>query len=120
MRKKLARVDGERKSFRATFSRIGKKTNYRGYSEATLLLTHVVDAATNEIVADHIWFTYSKAFDKLALKERDHLEFEARVREYRKGYVSRRLKINQSKNDYKLSYPTKIKVIQRKETLSNN
>jgi hypothetical protein len=112
MRKKLAEVDGERKVFRATFSRMGKKINYHGYREDTLLLTHVVDAVTNKVVADHIWFTYSKAFEKLVLKEGDQLEFEARVREYRKGYVNRQLKVNQSKNDYKLSYPTKIKVVQ--------
>jgi hypothetical protein len=111
MRRKLANTEGERKLFSATFSRVGKKRNYHGYNEDTLLLTNVRDVETNEIVADHVWFTYTNAFDKLRLKEGDRLEFEARVKEYKKGYVNRSLKINQSRKDYKLSYPTKIKVI---------
>lgn len=111
MRSRLANTERERRLFHATFSRVGKKTNYHGYSEDTLLLTNVVDVEANEMVADHVWFTYSNAFDKLRLKEGDRLEFEARVREYKKGYVSRSLKINQSRKDFKLSYPTKIKVI---------
>lgn len=111
MRRRLANTEGERKLFRATFSRVGKKTNYHGYSEDTLLLTNVVEVETNDVVADHVWFTYTKAFDKLMLKEGDRLEFEARVKEYRKGYVNDRLNINLSKKDFKLSYPTKIKVI---------
>jgi hypothetical protein len=43
------------------------------------------------------------------LTEGDMLEFEARVKSYRKGYVNKNLSIHQEKQDYKLSHPTKIK-----------
>jgi hypothetical protein len=109
MRKGLAAENGVRKKFRALFSRLGKKKNYKGYSEDTLLLTNVVDVETNGVVADHVWFTYTQGFEKARVSEGDVLEFEARVKEYRKGYVNKELKINQRKTDYKLSHPTKIK-----------
>ena len=41
------------------------------------------------------------------------IEFEARVKEYRKGYINKSLTINQSKTDYKLSHPTKIKEVKK-------
>lgn len=44
MRRVLAAQAGERKRFRAVFSRLGKKTNYQGYSEDTILLNHVREA----------------------------------------------------------------------------
>lgn len=110
MRIKLAEQKGVRKKFSATFSRIGKKTNFKGYLEETILLKNVKDLESNEMVTDHIWFTYTKGFEKIHLQEGTLLEFEARVKEYKKGYVNKAYKINHSKTDYKLSHPTKIKV----------
>jgi len=40
------------------------------------------------------------------------LEFDARVKEYSKGYVNKSLHRNQRNTDYKLSHPTKIKKAQ--------
>jgi hypothetical protein len=111
MRKKLARDEGERKKFRATFERLGKKVNYKGYSEDTILLKNIVDVETNQLIADHLWFSYTKGFEGIDLQEGVVLEFEARVKEYTKGYVNRTLKINNKKLDYKLSHPTKIKKV---------
>ncbi len=111
MRKKLARDEGERKRFRATFERVGKKVNYKGYSEDTILLKNIIDIVTNQQVADHLWFSYTKGFEGVDLKEGAVLEFEARVKEYTKGYVNKSLKINDRKQDYKLSHPTKIKKV---------
>ncbi len=108
MRKVLAAQSGERKKFRATFSRIGKKTNFKGYSEDTILLKDVREAETNNLVADHLWFNYTQGFEKLLLTEGVVLEFEARVKEYSKGYVNKALRLNQL-TDYKLSHPTKIR-----------
>lgn len=109
MRKELEKDSGVRKRFRATFIRIGKKAGFNGYSEETILLKHIVDAETNKVVTDHIWFSFTKGFEKLSLTEGVKLEFEARIKEYRKGYVSPRYKINTCTTDYKLSHPTKIK-----------
>jgi hypothetical protein len=78
-------------------------------SEETVLLKNVVDAETNKLVADHVWFSYTKGFEKITLTEGLLLEFEARVKEYKKGYVNKAYKINNSTIDYKLSHPTKIK-----------
>jgi hypothetical protein len=115
MRKQLALAEGERKKFRAQFSRFGKKINYKGHSEETILLKGIVDVETNDVVADHLWFSLTKSFEKLVLKEGMLVEFEARVKIYKKGYVNSRYKIDNSKKDFKLSHPTKIKVIPQNE-----
>lgn len=109
MRGELAKDSGTRKKFRAIFIRVGKKTSFKGYSEETILLKNILDAETNKVVADHVWFSFTKGFEKLSLTEGVKLEFEARIKEYRKGYVSPRYKINTCTTDYKLSHPTKIK-----------
>jgi len=113
MRKELAKEEGTRKKFVATFSRFGKKTNFKGYSEDTLLLTNVADANTNQVVADHAWFSLTKGFESLRLTPGDVVEFEARVKEYSKGYVNKRYKINNQSKDFKLSNPTRIKLIKQ-------
>jgi hypothetical protein len=112
MRKALAVQAGERKKFKARFSRIGKKTNFKGYSEDTILLNDVREADTNKLVADHLWFNYTISFEKIALTEGTILEFEARVKKYSKGYVNKALHLTQKSNDYKLSHPTKIKKLE--------
>jgi hypothetical protein len=111
MRKRLAASEGERKKFRGTFNRVGKKTNYRGYPEETILLSNIIDMETSTVVADHIWFSFTKGFEKVKLEEGSTLEFEARIKEYSKGYINKRYGINNRKKDYKLSHPTKIKLI---------
>jgi hypothetical protein len=108
MRKELAKEEGQRKRFRAVFRRFGKKVNYKGYSEETVLFRHVVDLETNKVVTDHLWFSLTKGFEKLNLSEGMQVEFDARVKSYTKGYVNTRYKIDKSKEDYKLSNPTRI------------
>jgi hypothetical protein len=111
IRKKLAAEEGERKKFRAVFSRFGKKVNYQGYSETTVLLTQVVDVDQKIVVTDHAWFSYTKGFENIKLEEGMIVSFEARVKAYTKGYVNKRYGINQQKMDYRLSHPTKIEVV---------
>ena len=109
MRRELAKEEGKRKKFQALFDRVGKKVNYKGYSEETILLKNILDLESQKIVADHIWFSYSKSFINASISVGDVIEFEARVKEYRKGYVNRNYKIDNSTTDFKLSNPTKIK-----------
>lgn len=109
MRKKLAEQAEQRKTFRAVLSRFGKKTNYKGFSEDTLLFTHVVDVDLKQVVSDHVWFTFSKAFEDLRLKAGDIIEFDARIKAYQKGYVNKSLGYHKKTEDYKLSHPTKLK-----------
>jgi hypothetical protein len=111
MRKLLAKEKDVRKKFRALFTRFGKKVNYKGYSETTVLLTNITDTETNEIVTEHLWFAYTAGFEKAKIHEGALVEFEARIREYTKGYVNKKFGINNRKKDYKLSHPTKIRTV---------
>jgi len=111
MRKNLADKVGERKKFKALFTRFGKKVNYNGYSETTILLTNIIDTETNLMVTDHHWFACTKGFEKVQLKEGVKIEFEARVKVYKKGYVNKKLAINNKQSDYKLSHPTNIRAL---------
>ena len=112
MRKVLGSDAGIRKKFRATVSRFGKKTDYHGYADQTILLVRVLDAETQKIVTDHVWFSYTKGFEKIMLTPGLTIEFEARIKTYRKGYVNKRIGIDEQSMDYKLSNPTKIRVVQ--------
>lgn len=114
MRKELSTREGVRQKFRAVFSRIGKKTNYKGYLEDTILLNDVREVETNQLVADHLWFSYTKSFEKVLLSEGTVIEFEARVKEYTKGHVNKRYNIDKRKTDYKLSHPTKIMMVENR------
>ena len=111
MRKVLASENGVRKKFHAVFDRFGKKPNYLGYSDETILLVRITDAETNIVVADHVWFSLTKAFAKLNLKQGMKVEFVARIKSYKKGYVNRRYNVDHSSMDYRLSNPTRVAVI---------
>jgi hypothetical protein len=111
MRKLLASQDGTRKKFRGIFSRFGKKQHYKGYVVETILIINVTDAEDDIVLTDHIWFNLTKGFEKLNLTPGAVIEFEARVTPYKKGYVNRRYKINERKIDFRLSHPTRLKVI---------
>lgn len=112
MRTKLRDAQGERFTFHATFVRIGKKTNYMGHSEETVLLKNILKAETKEFVCDHVWLNFTRAFEKLSLREGDTISFDARIKQYTKGYVNRKININQQKRDYRLSHPTQVKRLQ--------
>jgi hypothetical protein len=111
MRKSLAKEEGERKKFRAKFVRIGKKINYKGHSEETILLKNICDASSGKLLTDHVWFSYTQGFQKVQLKEGCVIEFEARVKKYSKGYVNKKLGFNNESTDFKLSNPTKIVLV---------
>jgi hypothetical protein len=112
MRKQLASVEGSRKKFTATFSRFGRKTNYHGYVDRTVLLTNIIDVETNAVVTDHVWFNYTKAFEELTLEHGVKVAFDARVKIYKKGYVNRKYKIDHGTVDFKLSHPTKLRLLE--------
>jgi hypothetical protein len=116
VRKKLAEDVGLRKRFSAEVERFGKKINFKGYSEETILLKNIQDVESKKIVADHLWFTFSLAFQKAKITEGCTVEFDARVKDYKKGYVNKKIGINNRKKDFKLSHPTKITVLKKPET----
>jgi hypothetical protein len=85
---------------------------WTGASERTLLLKGVRFLGTDVEAADHIWFNETKGFQALGtLEQGEIVEFDARVKEYRKGYWGNdweRQIEHPPGFDYKLSHPTKI------------
>lgn len=113
MRKELKNRDGQREMFHGTFDRFGTKPNWHGFPEKTVLLVNVTDANGNR-VSDHLWFNLTKQFEALDLQHGDLIEFHARVKKYEKGYFGYREDVYKPlETDYKLSYPTKIKILRR-------
>ncbi len=110
MRTHLKKELGNRKKFRGLFVRIGRKTGFKGYRQETILLKDIIDLEHGTLVADHLWFNFTKSFGAAHVREGTMIEFEARVTQYTKGYVNKRYKIDQQKKDYKLSHPTKFAI----------
>ena len=110
MRKALGDKEGQRRSFKATFARFGSKRGYQGYKEETILLKNIVDIETNKVIADHAWFNYTKSFQRFKLIEGMQIGFDARIKEYHKGYVNTRYGIDDRKKDYRLSHPTNVSI----------
>ncbi len=77
----------------------------------TVLLINIKDA-DGTFVCDHLWFMLTKQFDALALREGDAVQFDARVKEYEKGYRGwRDGVIAPITRDYKLSHPTRVQKV---------
>jgi hypothetical protein len=114
VRAELKKIDNQRTRFSGIFQRKGKKKNYLGYSEETILLNEIKDEKGN-VVTDHIWFNLTKAFDSLGqLQQGDVIEFEARVSGYTKGYMYKGIHLGRKEKDFKLSRPTQIKIVSKK------
>jgi superfamily I DNA and/or RNA helicase len=110
-RKELKKLNKTRLKFTGKFERYGIKINYHGFSEKTILLKDIT--LNGKIVADHLWFNYTKGFQKLGeLTKGDIIQFYARSKKYEKGYVNYRKYINEKTIDYKLNYPTQIEKIE--------
>ena len=111
MRNELGKMNQTRCRFKGIFERYGKKTNYKGFPETTVLLKEIRKG--DKIVSDHLWFSLTKGFQKLGeLKQGDVVEFDARVTEYLKGYKGYREDVDKPlETDYRLSFPTKFSKI---------
>ena len=111
MREKLKAIAEERLRFVGVFVRYGKKEGFRGRTQETLLLRDVRECANGNLVSDHLWFNLTDQFANLRLQNGDTVEFDARVKKYEKGYVNKLAKINNRKEDYRLSHPTNVKKV---------
>lgn len=112
VRQELKQIENQRMRFKAIFERYGKKHAYRGADITTILLREIRIFETGEQITEHLWFTQTKGFESLGeLKEGDCIEFDARVTTYIKGYHGRREDVYKpSYKDWRLSYPTKIRL----------
>ena len=109
MRKELENIEDIRGTFTEVFVRKGTKSGYKG-PLPTLLLKDVRDI-NGKYITDHLWFNYTKGFEKLGeLKEGDKIQFDARSKVCEKGYKGYRMDVyNPITIDYKLSHPSKVK-----------
>lgn len=111
MRQALKQLNGKRRRFTGTFVRLGKKSGWKGTTLTTILLKEIKDAF-GMIVCDHIWFNMTKEFGNLVLKEGAIIGFDARIKEYYKGYQGYREDIDKPvERDFRLANPTKVQVI---------
>jgi hypothetical protein len=109
MRDKLKPMENARSRFTGVFVRYGHKAAYKGPPITTLLFREVKNQL-GEVVTDHIWFTMTKGFEQCDLEEGDVVSFDARVKEYWKGYRGHREDVYSTvTKDYKLSHPNNIR-----------
>lgn len=112
MRKQLSKINNVRTGFTGVFVRFGTKSNWHGFPEKTVLLKDI--KLNGKEYADHLWFNYTKEFQKIDLQENDVVCFDARVKRYIKGYKGYREEMQYEhpiEEDYKLSHPTKVKKV---------
>lgn len=118
MRDKLEKMGtDERHTFIGTVGRFGHKDSYRGGPIPTVLFKDVKNE-NGEIITDHLWFNFTKGFQKADISENDLVQFNARVGYYEKGYKGYKddeelLAEHPVETDCKLSFPTKIKVLEK-------
>ena len=114
MRKELKKIGSdERHTFTAIVEKFSLKSGYRGLPLRTILLTSVRCEGT--AVAHHVWLTCGKRFYSAIVLPGDLIQFDARIKEYEKGYKGRKIDVHKPiKKDFCLSYPTKIKVLKRR------
>jgi len=88
MRNRLGKFFKERRRFKMTFIRIGKKMGGKRRDKfiRTALCVDIFDKKTGKEVCDHLWFNYLKQFSDLSPKSGDIIELDGRIDEYQKGY----------------------------------
>jgi hypothetical protein len=103
-----------RHRFRGEFVRFGSKPGWAG-TDVTVLLRRICLVPEVEQVADHLWFNWTRGFQRLGdLVAGDLIEFDARAVKYEKGYRGPDL-VRQSENPprtgWKLSHPSRIEKV---------
>lgn len=104
----------ERHVFFGTFARYGTKSGYKGLLKTVLLID--VENEEGKLITTHLWFNFTKGFEKLNLQPGDKVKFNGRVKPYVKGYFGRRTDVFAPiEMDYLIEYPTKVSIVKRKE-----
>ena len=111
MRKELAKREGQRGAFRATFQRKGHRTNRFGTMQTALFVD--LRDESGAVVADHLWFIFGDRMRTLRLQPGDQVRFVATVAPYFKrahdfdwndGDV-------EFEKDYRLLYPSNMRLL---------
>jgi hypothetical protein len=114
-REALGESEGERSLYTGEFVRTGFKDGFK-CPVKTVLLKDVKDE-TGRLITDYLWFNMTKGFEEANLKPGDIVEFRGKVEKYTKGYQGRREDVYDKpiEADYKLSRPTKVRNLGKKE-----
>ena len=108
----IKRLTNEYAEYTAEFERVGFKTVMSAYKKThytrhipTICLSNIKDS-NGALIADHIWFNYTYDFSQYGeLKPGDLFSFKAKPKHYTKGEYD-------DVDDYKLSQPKNVKLIQ--------
>jgi len=96
-------MEEERGTFVGDFERFGSKRGNR--SQHTILLTNIRDDEANSLCG-HCWLNVGKRIRDLGhLRRGDQIQFDGRVKKYRKGSIKRGIPVQY---DYKFTYPSKV------------
>ena len=114
MRNELGKLKGKRTRFVGVFQRYGIRPAAMPPVKTFCLAD--IQNADGIILADHIWMTWRNRFASLGeLQEGQILEFDATVTEYEKrrymGRPERKLNSGNGGTDFRLSYPTNIRLL---------
>ena len=105
MRKKLKKFKGQRLKFCGTIDKFSKKY-YKHHEKTVLCLINVTLAHNAECITDHVWMNMTEDLKRLKPKVGDKIKFNARVKEYWKGYVNDDNPYQE--RDFRLDRPTNI------------
>lgn len=112
-----------RHRFIGEFSRCGTKKGWEGATLETILLINIRLKDSHKQVANHLWFNKTLGFEALGkLKRGDIIEFEGRIDTYEKGYKGRYAEEqgeSWAETDYKISRPTKIRLVKSGVSLAD-
>merc|ERR1712130_624853 len=90
---------------RGTFIGEYKRFGGKGGKKYTILLVDIVDDK-DAYLCDHCWLNVGKQIKELGhMTVGDKIQFNARVRKYRKGSIKRGIPVQ---FDYKFTYPSKV------------
>ena len=113
MRTELKKLNKQRLTIIATVEGFGQKSSFRGPPLKTILFTDI-QSPDGKNLTDHLWFT--DGFWSKDLKPGDKVQLDARVTPYEKGYNGQNIEHmleNPISTDYKLSHPTKVKILNK-------
>lgn len=106
MRKELEKIEDVRLTIQGKVNKFSTRSN-RWFTDITVLLTDIINVKTGKKLTDHLWFVCGKWSSNI--KENDSIQLDARVKPYLKGYGS----WDEKNLDYKLSNPSKVKILNR-------
>ncbi len=113
MRESLKKLNGERKTFIGTFEQYSSRKYSVAYRK-TALIKNIKDI-NGKFISDHAWVACNENFNDIGnLTKGDVIQFNAKIKEYIKGYWDLREEINIIKpyeKDYKFDELKKVRII---------